>query len=187
MDAFGAYETYIALKNHFKNDTYDFIKYNGKTNVTQNSFLKRRDRGFFSKAYRKYGADTKDYFLSNMITDPEKWVGDYNEENYIDWMRRRDSLSYSFKNELDDFDDFNKLFEICGDNHPIILKRYLAKAISLETLVVLDNLVGFTKRFDKELSDDFIWPDVSRLIKNYKVFMNIDQNKYRGILINHFG
>jgi hypothetical protein len=185
MDAFHAYKIYIALKNHFNQPSYDYIKYNGKTNVTQNSFMKRRDKGFFSKASRKYGGDIKDYFIANMIKDPDKWIGDYNEENYIDWMKRRDSLSYIFKNELDG-GDFNKLFDIADNNHPIILKRYLASAISLETLVILDNLVGFTKEFDKKMEDDFIWPSISTLIKKYKVFIKVDRDKYRGILISQF-
>ena len=53
MDAFDAYKVYIALKSHFNSD-YDFNKYNGKTSVSLDSFLKRGDRHFFGKVGRKY-------------------------------------------------------------------------------------------------------------------------------------
>ena len=39
MDAFDAYKIYIALKSHFNSD-YDINKYNGKTSVSLDSFLK---------------------------------------------------------------------------------------------------------------------------------------------------
>ena len=36
-------------------------KYNGKANVSTDSFLKRNDRPFFGKVARKYKEDTKDF------------------------------------------------------------------------------------------------------------------------------
>ena len=53
MEAYDAYKIYIALKSHFNGD-YDFVKYNGKTNVKVDSFLKRGDRPFFGRVARKY-------------------------------------------------------------------------------------------------------------------------------------
>ena len=52
MDAFDAYKIYIALKSHFNSD-YDINKYNGKTSVSLDSFLKRSDRSFFGRVGRK--------------------------------------------------------------------------------------------------------------------------------------
>ena len=43
MNEFEAYKHYLALKLHFSSD-YDYFKYNGKTNATQQSFEKRKDR-----------------------------------------------------------------------------------------------------------------------------------------------
>ena len=45
---YDAYKIYIALKSHFNGD-YDFVKYNGKTNVKVDSFLKKGDRPFFGR------------------------------------------------------------------------------------------------------------------------------------------
>ena len=51
MNEFEAYKHYLALKLHFSSD-YDYFKYNGKTNATQQSFEKRKDRFRFSKLAR---------------------------------------------------------------------------------------------------------------------------------------
>ena len=76
--------------------------------------------------------------------------------------------------------NFNPLFESKDGQHPTLLKEYLGKRISLETMIVLDDLVEFSKRWDKELVwDDFIWPDVKKLMNNYKGFLTIKTDKYR--------
>ena len=49
-EAFGLYES---LKIHFSKDSYDFFKYNGKTNVTVTAFENRRDKYHFYKLSRK--------------------------------------------------------------------------------------------------------------------------------------
>ena len=43
MDPFESYKLYNALKLHFESD-YDAIKYNFKSNVSPNSFFKRKDK-----------------------------------------------------------------------------------------------------------------------------------------------
>ena len=60
-----------------------------------------------------------------------------------------------------------------------LLKEYLGGRISLETIVILDDLVNFGNRWDKQLKDDIIWPDLKKLIKNYKGFLTINKNRYR--------
>ena len=62
----------------------------------------------------------------------------------------------------------------------MLLKEYLGKRISLETMIILYDLVEFSKRWDKELEwDDFVWPDVKKLMNNYKGFLTINIEKYR--------
>ena len=50
-EAFGLYES---LKLHFSKDSYDFFKYNGKTNISVTSFENRKDKYHFYKLSRKY-------------------------------------------------------------------------------------------------------------------------------------
>ena len=72
---------------------------------------------------------------------------------------------------------FDSLF-YSGTKQPIILKKYLGKHISIETLVILNYINNYTDRLDRELKNDIIWPDVSRIIKKYQPFLKIDKEQY---------
>ena len=48
-----AYRCYLALKNHFTKDHYDYHKYRGKTRATNQAFYKRKDRFWFEKFARQ--------------------------------------------------------------------------------------------------------------------------------------
>ena len=47
MTGFEVYKMYLALKNHFTRDNYDYQKYNGKVSASEKAFEQRRDRFFF--------------------------------------------------------------------------------------------------------------------------------------------
>ena len=46
MQPIDAYLMYCAMKAHFDKSDYDFVKYNGKSKVSRDSFYKRNDRVF---------------------------------------------------------------------------------------------------------------------------------------------
>ena len=79
------------------------------------------------------------------------------------------------------------MFKLYKTEHPYIIKMFLRKDITLETLVILEKLAPFVTNFDNELSEDLIWPDISRLIKKYKPFLKIDKEKYNGIFTRVLG
>ena len=191
LDPHNCYKTYLALKNHFTKDTYDFHKYNGKTRSSLQSFYKRKDRFFFEKMSRqKTDDEILEFFVANFAScsDPQSlWIGEIikeGEKSYKDWKKRNQSLSYVFKEELNSLFDENKfedLFKINGSSHPKILQEYLKNNISLETMVLLDKMFGYRKVFDKSLSDP-IWEFVSMRIRKYSPFIHIDMFKYKKIL-----
>ena len=76
MQPIDAYLMYCAMKAHFDKSDYDFVKYNGKSKVSRNSFYKRNDRIFFVKLTRKYKSkeDVQDYLLANFLIHPKGWV-----------------------------------------------------------------------------------------------------------------
>ena len=86
MEAFDAYKIYMALKAHFNSD-YDFNKYGGKTTVTKQSYLKRKDKFFFGRVARKYKEQVKDFFISNFLVKEKGYIGSFNEDNYM-WSNR---------------------------------------------------------------------------------------------------
>lgn len=182
MRAIDTYLMYCALKAHFKGD-YDYHKFSGQTKVSRDSFWKRKDRFFFVKTASKYKDDGEilNYFVSNFIQDRNGYIANFNNKNYEDWMQRKKMFYELFSQELQPFvKNFEPLFE-CEDNqHPLLLKEFLGKRVSLETMIILDELVEFSKKWNKELVwDDFVWPDVKKLMKNYKGFLTINKNRYR--------
>ena len=190
MMHFDAYRCYLSLKNHFTKDHYDFHKYGGKTRATKQAFYKRKDRFWFEKFSRqKNDKEVVEFFVSNFIstTDPSTmWIGEMikdGEGRYTEWKKRVQSLSYIFKEEVDNLFDGNKVDEVfdCSKGHPPILKSYLGGNTSLETMVICDKIFEYGKDFDQKLSDP-VWETVSRKIKKYESFLNINVPRYKKIL-----
>ena len=186
MEAYDAYKIYHALKLHFTSN-YDYNKYNGKANVSVDSFLKRNDRPFFGRVSRKYKDDTRDFFISNFVVNPKGWVGNFNDENYLNWKKRNQSLKYNYKSELTELfhrvSTFDEIFHN-GSQHPLLLKQFMAKRISIETVAILESLLGFCSRFDKQIEENIVWPDRKKLILNYSNLLTIDVNEYRVVTMN---
>jgi hypothetical protein len=182
---------YVALKLHFTSESYDYFKFNGKVKTTESKFNVRKDRYFFQKLCNKYNGDmVRDYFVSNFVYDVNSWVGsitrDRGERIYSEWKKKQDSISYLIVNEidylLDQVENFDSLFECKQNQHPIILKKYLSKKISLETLIVLDDILNFVNRFDRQISEKLLWPKIKMSMIKYKPFMRCDYKKFKSIL-----
>jgi len=190
MMAADAYRCYLALKNHFTKDHYDYIKYRGKTRASNQAFYKRKDRFWFEKfARQKNDKEIEEFFVSNFIysTDPATvWIGEMIKEGegrYTEWKKKVQSLTYVFKEETENVFENKKVDDMfdCSKGHPPILKSYLGGDISLESMVIYDRILGYGKDFDKRLKDP-VWETVSRKIKKYSPFLNIDVSRYKKIL-----
>jgi len=186
MEGWNAYQMYLGLKLHFTTD-YEYRKYGGKTSASKGSFLKRKDRYFFARVARKYGNNTEQYYIANFVKSPKGWLGDFSEENYMDWMKYKQSLTYNFMTDMNvlftQVDDFDTIFSLQKGQHPVLLKNFLAKRIRLETMVILQGLVSYVKQHDKDMKDDLIWPDVRRAIVKYGVFLSYNKEKCKSQLL----
>jgi hypothetical protein len=122
----------------------------------------------------------------------DRWGGVFDVEakdRYQGWKKRIESISYTFKKEIDKavtYADkngiaFDMLFYCNNGQHPPIVKMYLRNDISIETLVILNKLNNFTDQLDQDLKDDLVWPDTSRIIKKYSPFLEIKKDKYNEI------
>ena len=186
---FEVYQTYLSFKNHFTKEKYDYFKYSGKTNASITAFNKRRDRYFFEKMSRqKSDIEIKEYFLSNFITeDPSKiWIKEIiqnGENRYTDWKKKSQSLSYIFSEEVTsvfETKNFDAMFST-KKGHPVVFKKYLGGELSIETMVILDKILGFRNDFDSKLTDP-VWISVSLILKKYEPFLNIDVFHFKKIL-----
>ena len=177
------------MKAHFSKTNYDFHKYGGKTKVSRDSFYKRKDRHFFVKLSKKYktNIEIENYYVSNFIKDKRGYIANFTTENYEEWLLRRQNFFNLFTKEMQPFIKefqrfkcpFEPLFEVKINNHPKLLKEFLGSRVSLETMIILDEIFEYSKQWDKELEDDIIWIDLKKMIKNYKGFLTINKNKYR--------
>jgi len=184
------YLTYCAMKAHFGKGDYDFVKFNGKTKVSRESFWKRKDRVWFVMLGRKYNShliqSVEDYLLANFIVETKGYIGNFNDQNYYDWMDRMSRLETLFKNEA------TKLFEdgsldvlnVPDNSHPKLLKEYLGKRVSAETMVILDKIMDYSSKWDVQMKDDMIWPDTKIMLNNYKKLLTFDEKSCKMILIN---
>jgi hypothetical protein len=102
-------------------------------------------------------------------------------------MKRSQSLTYVFSNELAKLDsDFNSNFKVKDNSHPLLLKLYLRREISLETLIILVDLVGCVKYWSKKMEYDPNWDNVSIKIQKYRPFLKYDREKYKKIVLDFF-
>jgi hypothetical protein len=190
LTPFEVYQTYLSISRHFTTNTYDYHKYCGKSRCSLKSFHSNKSRFFFEKISRKYSdEEIVNLFVANyaiLETSGNIWVGDIvrsGEENYKNWMRKNQSLSYIFKEEVSILNskNFDEMFSIQGNKHPKILKEFLQKKLSLETMIILNNILDYKKQFDKKLQDP-VWEFVSMRIEKYSPFLHIDGNKFKSIL-----
>lgn len=191
MNPFETYTMFISLKNHFTKNNYDYIKYFGRTRATVASFNKRKDKYFFERLSRKKNPEEiKNFYISNFVDcdNPQTiYISDLmkNGENvYIEWLKRIQSLSYMFETEIRVFiqkDNFNDFFLCENGIHSPLIKKYLQKAISLETLVILDKLLNYSDNYNKILNDP-VWEFLEMRMKKYSPFLTINKEKYSKIL-----
>ena len=181
------------MKAHFGKGDYDYVKFGGKSKVSRESFWKRKDRIFFVSLSRKYNAylidSIDDYLLANFIVENKGWIGNFSDKNYYEWKDRMSRLTQIFKNEITPLlanfkDDGKYLFAVPKGSHPKLLKEYLGKRISLETMIILDKLMDYSSKWDKQMKDDIIWPKTKKLISDYKKFLTFEEKECKMILIN---
>ncbi len=170
------------MKAHFGKSDYDFVDYKGKTKIKRESFYKRKDRSFFAKLSRKYKTEEeiKNYFISNFIKDKKGYIANFNDEIYNSWKLKRQGFFDLFELEMKPLvESFEDLFVVENKQHPKLMKEFLGGRISLETLIIMDELVNFDPNWNRELEDDIIWLDLRNLMDNYERFLTIDREQYK--------
>ena len=75
------------------------------------------------------------------------------------------------------------LLKVTEGQHPRLLKAYMSKQVSLETICIMDEIIGFTKDWDRLIRERVVYPDISIRINKYKSFVSFDHDKYKGKLL----
>jgi hypothetical protein len=133
------------------------------------------------------------YFVSNFINDVN-YVGDMinedGEKNFMRLKKTHESLHHSFEKDINTIDNymdvntynFDTILESTDGQHPMVIKLWLQEEISLETIVILNAILGFVDRESKKITETIMWPSLIRKITKYQPFINFDTVKCRDIM-----
>lgn len=189
--AFQAYKLYLALKRHFTTDSYDFFKYGGKVNTSAAAFAGRNDINYFRKLAKHN--DPKGLLISNLIVDPNKWIGDIvgnadSEQIYVRWLRRQQSITYTLQSALSEIDDFDASIIVKSKQDiPQLIRLYRQGKICLEVLVIIGDLTGAFSYWTKKLPGNMVVAPLNTLYEKYRAFLVYDKSKARQTIKNHYG
>jgi len=194
VTGFEAYKLYVSLKQHFSlHNDYNYVKYNGKIkNITAKSYENRCDKYFFEALGERNKGDLLQYYVANFAHYGSDviWIGDLHskesEDVYHHWQRRVQSLTYIFEKDLKEVNEFliarglgfDRLFEIEEDEHPIIFRFVQQKMIEVETYIIMDKILGFSKRIATKIKDSYIFPSEQYRYNRYAEFLNLENDKF---------
>jgi len=191
MQPYDCYKLYLGVKMHFTSKSYDFTKYAGKVNAKAETFNKRRDKWFFVKLAKQYAEeDMLDLIVSNFLKNDNVYVANLLNEDakdiMLEYKRKKQALTYIFSSEIEELlgsvqfpDD---LLVVTNGKNPPILKAVYSNSLSLETFVILNDILGFFGMFSKKLADTFLWPAFNLKCDKYKSFLTYDKRKFENIL-----
>lgn len=182
---------YTAIKAHFTSD-YDYKKYNGKIKSANPAAFNKSNLKLFFQKLAKH-RDVEGFLVANFLEDSKAWIrdlaySDRAENVYAEWMKRIQSLTYIFTQEINKLDEesFDNNFVAKDGNHPLILKLFLRKEISLETLTILIDLTKCERYLNKVLENDIVWNEVAFKVSKYKPFLVYDRDKIRKIILDKY-
>lgn len=196
---FDVYKIYLGVKLHFTTDSYDYIKYGGKSNAKLDTFTKRKDRYFFHKLSKRYNErDILDYFVANFVLNGDSWIGDLitNEsvENFTKYRKYNESFKYHFRDDCvrinDDFISkrirFDDGFGVPNGQHPRLLRLLIQRKINFQTAIYLNKHLSFFKNWDKEINEKVVWPKISGTMKRLTPFLNFNVTEAKMIMKDVF-
>lgn len=181
------FKIYCALKAHFTTESYDYIERQGRIAQGASTFHKRNDKAFFYRVANKFTrrADVIAFFVSNLLSDSEYWIGDDHAFAVFDaWKGRMAGLDYQIKDDLSHLATYlqdkqlsaQQLVTVVPGKHPALLRMYMGRLLLPETMAVLAHEWSVFDHWNSVpfLSSDAIYKRESMKIRKYIRFLNID-------------
>jgi hypothetical protein len=197
MDGFKAYRYYLALKLHFTSEKFNVFENRGNVKGSREAFNARNDRYIFEKLARKIGNDRDiiQFFVANFAYGNESaiYAGQEADDNLAEWTKRKQSITKIFIDDLASlltYVEINKLptssiFDFNFNEYPAALKLFLGGKISIETLVIVNELDHIVEHWLDNSSVQHIWGNELLRIKKLIGFVKYDKEKLRKIF-THF-
>jgi hypothetical protein len=197
VDGFKAYRYYLAIKLHFTTDKFNVFENRGNVRGTREAFNARNDRYIFEKLAQKY-QDDKDiiqFFVSNFAYNSDNAIydGQLAEDNYLEWNRRKQSITKVFIDDLAKIIthvEINRLkntaiFDFTDNEYPIALNMFIGGKLAIETMRIIDDFTDILEKWKQNISVKYIWENEMRRITKLTGFVKYDRIKLEKIF-NHF-
>lgn len=194
-DGFSVYKTYLAVKLHFTSASYDYHKYEGKINAKLDTFTSRNDRYFFHKLSKQYKEDEiLDFFVANFAKDDKKWVKSLLENdgkgNYLEYRKYKESVSYHFRSDCSllydyiggDMARFNDVLLVHNGQHPTMLRLLLQRKINIQSAIILDSVLSYSKNWSKDITEKIVWPKIAFKMAKLKGFVKYNETECKLIM-----
>ena len=187
ITGFRCYKYYIAIKLHFTKDNYNVFETRGNVKGSEQAFIARNDRYLFERIARKHQTDREviKFFVANFSYGNDAVVYNENdaEDNLQEWNRRKESLTRVFENDLNEVvlqKEKNNLsrkqiFEFNLDSYPLLLKMYIGKKVTIETMFLLNKLDGYLNLWHN--SSMLLWEEERRRIEKCEGFVKFDPQR----------
>jgi len=197
VDGFKAYRYYLALKLHFTSEKFNVFENRGNVKGSREAFEARNDRYIFEKLARKFNNDRDiiQFFVANFAYGNESaiYAGQEADDNLAEWNRRKQSITKIFIDDLASlltYVEINKLptssiFDFNFNEYPAALKLFLGGKISIETLVIVNELDHIVEHWLDNSTVQYIWSNELLRIKKLIGFVKYDKDKLRKIF-THF-
>lgn len=187
MTGFEAYVLYVAIKQHFTSKSYDYFKYEGKVRVDETNYEVRKDRYHFYKLSRQ--RDPRLLLVSNFAEGNVKWVGDLLTDEaksvYNAWEAYNASVKFQFSKDCAlVIPDLATNCKVIDGQHPPLLKLVLQKEVRLQSLYIMNDLLGFFPNWDSKIEDGIIWPKLRTRCLKAGPFLEYDRQMAKKAIVD---
>lgn len=185
MNAFEAFELAHCIKLHFTSDSYDYFKYQGKSNLKPSNFETRNDRYHYFKLSKQ--ADPLGLLIANNVDGKVGWIGNlFSEPNmkiYREWCKRKESITYTFQTDMRKLQfPPDRDLQVYGGGYPSLLKMYQRKEVCIESLILLNMFLNFFPYWNAKIDDSVIWPSIYRKCMKYAPFLEFNPDKIKDVI-----
>ncbi len=190
------YRIHQSIKHTLCSPKYNMMV-DGLFKIKPTTFDGRKDRLLYRNITSKLNKEEVIlYFFSNCLCGNSYPLANFEDvgmQNYNDFIRKKESLSYIFESELMDasldIDCADELYSSVNDNPPLVVSYYLGNVISLETICLIQlccyDILGIKYT-------DYIWEQKKNFIKKVLLFynagfINYDEERIKKIYRKVFG
>lgn len=191
-----SYDTFLiyqAIRLHFTT-SYDFYKYGGVIpNMSEKIFNQRSDKFNFYKLSRQYSIlEFQNFCVANFVYGEDAFytrnlLKEDAKTAYRKWKTINESLTYRFTNDtltvMDQVENPQELMLVPPNGYPKLLSNVFDETITTETLIIMDDLLGFMPMWSKKIEDTVVFPGFKIKCEKYKPFINYDKIKFKKVLL----